>query len=209
MKLYLVRHGESEGNVGRFHQTATEKLTQKGQSQAKVVAQRFRGIKVDTIIASTMTRAQQTAKEIAGAINKEIISEPLFAEVKHPSVVHGKPHSDNESNKIIRHIREHKADPTFHYSDEENYFDFLKRVEKGLATLEKYGEHEQIVVVAHGHVIRAITGIILFGTEFSARNFDQLVDHLHTDNTGVSIAEFTLDRGWVLITYNDHSHLLD
>jgi alpha-ribazole phosphatase len=209
MKLYLVRHGESEGNVGRYHQTATEKLTTKGLVQAKLVAQRFHGVKVDHIIASTMTRAQQTAKEIASVVKKDIIDQPLFVETKQPSIVSGKKHADPFSLKIMGEISTHRDDPNYHHSDEENFFDFLKRVEQGLHTLENYGEHDQLMVVAHGHVIRAIIGIVLFGTEFSARNFTQLIDRLQTDNTGVSIAEFSLDRGWILRTYNDHSHLLE
>lgn len=209
MTLYLVRHGESEGNVAKRFQTHEERLTSLGERQAKMVARRFTTIKVDFIIASTMRRAQQTAQEIANVVQKEIHSEPLFVEIKQPTVVVGKYHSDQNANSIIKAADEHRDDPSFHHSDEENYFDFLKRIESALHTLEQYNDEEQVVVVAHGHVVRAIIGTILFGTEFSARNFDQLIDNLITSNTGISVAKFSVERGWQLLTYNDHAHLLE
>lgn len=209
MIVYLVRHGESEGNVAKRFQTHGEKLTERGLRQAQTVAQRFSHIRVDALIASTMTRAQQTAGEISKVTGKPITSEPLFVEIQQPSVIVGKSHSDQNSLSVLQKASENREDPSFHYSDEENYFDFLRRVERGLSSLEEYGDSDQIVVIAHGHVIRAAIGVILLGTEFSARNFDQLIARLHTDNTGISMAEYTRGKGWRLLTYNDHAHLLE
>lgn len=209
MTLYLVRHGESEGNVGKRFQSHEERLTTLGEKQAKAVAMRFSKIKIDAVIASTMTRAQQTAGEIAKVVGKEIIPQPLFIEIKQPTDVVGKQHTDQNAVTIIEKVKKNRHNPAFHYSDEENYFDFISRVDFALQTLEEYGDDEQVVVVAHGHVVRAVIGIILFGTELSARNFDQLIDHTTTANTGISVAKFSPERGWQLVSYNDHAHLLE
>jgi broad specificity phosphatase PhoE len=209
MTLYLVRHGESEGNVGKRFQNHEEKLTELGEKQARVVAQRFAKIRVDAIVASTMTRAQQTAGEIAKVVGKEIIPQSLFVEMKQPSEVVGKFHKDQNAVTIIEKVNKNKHNPTYHYSDEENYFDFISRVDAALHTLEQYGDDENVVVVAHGHVVRAVVGIILFGTDLSSRNFDMLKDHLSTTNTGISVASYSPERGWQLVTFNDHAHLLE
>lgn len=209
MTLYLVRHGESEGNIAKRFQSHEEKLTVLGEKQAKIVAKRFSKMSVDAIVASTMVRAQQTAREIRAVVGKDIQAEPLFVEIKQPTEVVGKPHADPNSKTIMEKIKKNKHNPAYHHSDEENYFDFISRVDYALHSLEKYGDDDHVVVVAHGHVVRAIIGIILFGTELSSRNFDQLIQNMQTTNTGISVATFSPERGWQLLTYNDHAHLLE
>ncbi len=209
MTLYLVRHGESEGNLARRFQTHDEKLSILGQSQAKAVASRFAHTKVDFLLSSTMKRAMQTAEEIATVVGKDVIPEPLFAELTQPSEVVGKNHTDKNTAVVIEKITKNKHNPNYHYSDEENYFDFISRIDFALHKLENYGDNENVIVVAHGHVIRAIIGIVLFGTDLSSRNFDELIDNAITKNTGISIVQHSPERGWQLVTFNDHAHLLE
>lgn len=210
MKVYLLRHGESEGNVARRFQTPVEKLTKLGETQAKLVAKRFTHTHIDRIVASTMTRAQQTAQAVAAVTGKEIISEPLFAEVKRPSVMLGKHHTDQNSKVINALVDAHAAEQDYHYSDEENWWDFIRRVEQALHSIERFESDEAIVVVAHGHVLRAILGLVLFGTDFGPLDFERFVKRaVSTNNTGVTMLDFTLEQGWQLITFNDHSHLLE
>lgn len=209
MTLYLVRHGESEGNAAKRFQSATEKLSALGMSQAKIVAKRFEHTKVDALLSSTIDRAMQTAGEIAKIVHKDIVPSALFCELQEPSDVIGKTFSDQNTFSIIEKITKNKHNPSYHYSDEENYFDFITRIDYALHSLEKYADNENVVVVAHGHVVRAIIGIVLFGTELSARNFDQLIAHTLPKNTGISMLNFSAEKGWQLVTFNDHSHLLE
>lgn len=209
MTLYLVRHGESEGNFYHRHQSDAEVLTQKGHSQAQKVAKRFASIHVDKIVASPTERTRQTAEEIVAQTHAPIEFDPRFRELQGPSQIQGLAHSDPTAKKVKQKIADHKFDQAFHYSDEDNYFDFIKRVSEGLYALESYGDEETVVVVAHGHVLRAIIGLLLFGVEFSPQNFDQLIERIQTTNTGISIATHTPERGWQLLTFNDHAHLLE
>jgi len=65
--LYLLRHGESEANVGGFINDDPEKpvqLTGKGREQAATAAQALRGIRFSHSYASQFPRAQQTAEII-------------------------------------------------------------------------------------------------------------------------------------------------
>jgi len=64
MYLYLVRHGQSEGNVLRtFHGQTDYPLTEKGRQQAKQAAEKLRadGIIFSRCCASDLTRAWDTA----------------------------------------------------------------------------------------------------------------------------------------------------
>ena len=62
MILYLVRHGQSEGNVKRyFHGQTDYPLTELGQAQAQEVAEKLRSASFTRCCASPLQRAWNTA----------------------------------------------------------------------------------------------------------------------------------------------------
>lgn len=63
MELYIVRHGQSQANVGMPIFDAH--LTQLGLRQADLLGQEIADIQFDRILASTLARAAQTAAGIA------------------------------------------------------------------------------------------------------------------------------------------------
>lgn len=69
MYLYLVRHGESEGNTsGVFHGQKDFPLTDKGREQARAAGEKLRGKHITRCCASNLKRAWETAQLcIAGA----------------------------------------------------------------------------------------------------------------------------------------------
>jgi len=67
MKVYLIRHGESEANARGIYQgqKIDSPLSNLGLAQAKKLANVLRDIKLNAIYSSDLLRAMQTAKEIA------------------------------------------------------------------------------------------------------------------------------------------------
>lgn len=63
MDLYIIRHGESQGNVGL--NIENPELTDLGKKQAELLALRLRNIKFDAILSSPLKRAVQTATPLA------------------------------------------------------------------------------------------------------------------------------------------------
>lgn len=61
--LYIVRHGQYERQTG-FPDTPDGPLTELGRVQAGRIAERLAGVPVTAVYASTLLRAQQTAKII-------------------------------------------------------------------------------------------------------------------------------------------------
>ena len=60
--IYLVRHGEAEGNAfRRIHGQYDSMLTPTGFRQVEALARRFREIPVDACFASDLTRTSLTA----------------------------------------------------------------------------------------------------------------------------------------------------
>lgn len=208
MKIYLVRHGESEGNLSNIHQGESSPLSFEGMRQADRLAARFEGVQIDKIIASPFMRTKQTAEAIAKETGIEIEFDSRAKELIRPSVVIGRSAREPEIRKIWDTIYSHRHEPGYRYSDEENFFDFKKRLMSFIRDLEKRPE-EDLIVVSHGYAIRAMIGIMLFGDEFSSSEFFALLEHTGVSNTGITICNFQTDRGWRLSVFNDAAHLLD
>ena len=64
MSVYLVRHGQTNGNRDRIVQTPDTPLSELGQRQAKQLAHRFKDIPVTHIICSDYLRTQQTVAPV-------------------------------------------------------------------------------------------------------------------------------------------------
>ena len=70
MDLYIIRHGESQGNIGL--DVEDPHLTELGQKQAELLALRLRNVDFDVILSSPLTRAIQTATPLASLRQKDI-----------------------------------------------------------------------------------------------------------------------------------------
>jgi broad specificity phosphatase PhoE len=207
MRIYFVRHGESTGNVQGVHQHSGEELTSKGLQQAKTLAKRFAKISVDAIFSSSYTRARQTAEEIAKVTRHKVIFTSLLTEVKRPTEIEKRKFNDPEAVRIKNLIREHVDDPEWHFSDEENFYDFKERIEEFLVYVSKRKE-QRLAVVCHGFVMRMIVGIMMFGgKEFTRHMYEHFLTFMEMSNTALTVCELRENGSWHLITWNDHAHL--
>lgn len=206
MKIYLVRHGQSKNNALRLHQHGGIPLSKYGLEQANRVGRRFKKIPVEIIISSDFVRARQTAEIINKYINKQIVFCELAQERKRPSFVEdSKRFDDAEVIKIKSQLRQHLNDPLWHYSDEENFFDFKNRIHNFIKFLTNRHE-SNVLVVTHGMTITMTAAMLMFGENLSSSIFSQFTDFMRVRNTGITIIERKNDK-WRLITWNDQTHL--
>ena len=204
MIVYFVRHGSTEAVEKRLNQGINVPLSDKGIKQAKLIAKRFSDTKVDLIISSNYPRAIQTAKEMSS----DILSSPLLAEFKKPSKIIGNPKDSVETKIINQKIRTmYLQDPTWHFSDEENFEDLKKRGLKALEFIESQN-NENIVVVSHENIITLIVALMIFREEYSPELYFKIRDFLIMNNTGVTICVYE-DNKWKLHCWNDISHCLE
>ena len=62
MELYLIRHGETEWSRARRHTGRTDlPLSPAGEAEARALGQHLRGLEVDRVLSSPLTRATTTA----------------------------------------------------------------------------------------------------------------------------------------------------
>ena len=101
MKLYLIRHGESETNLsGHYTGWSQVNLTPKGIEDAKGIRPILEKIKFDKIYSSDLIRAMKTAENaIPGCVYE---TSPLLREINLGSLAH-KPFlpADSEERKLI------------------------------------------------------------------------------------------------------------
>lgn len=72
MKIYLIRHGETDWNLqGRFQGREDIALNENGMMQAKLCGDALKGEQFKAVITSPLKRASKTAEIIASTINVE------------------------------------------------------------------------------------------------------------------------------------------
>ena len=212
MKIYFVRHGESESNAGDILLGPTTGLTPKGREQAAFVAERLKKIPIDIILSSTLTRAKQTAEIVNDELSKPIQFSDLLIEKKTPSEKIGKPKDDPERLKIDEVINKNFNVTGWHYSDEENVEDLMERGFKALAFIKKQ-KAENILVVTHGLFMRMIIARITMGETLTSKEFWRFMITFETENTGITVCEREdvipgiRDNEWKISSWNDSAHL--
>ena len=103
MKLYMVRHGETECNVNRVYYGSLDvPITENGRRQAEAVGDMLCDVVFDKVIVSGLCRTRQTAEAILSrqTSSAEICQAPAFNEI----LVTGKGFTIQRSGKCIRQI---------------------------------------------------------------------------------------------------------
>lgn len=210
--LYIVRHGQSEGNVDQSKAGTDSPLTEQGLREATQIAGRFSHLPIEIIVSSTMLRAKQTAEIISKRINKEIVFNENAIEKSTSVEERALPYESKERGKFVEMLYD-QDDIHYRMSTEETFGEAVIRAKNLLETIENIKE-ENIALVSHGMFIRVLLGVIFFGEKFSPRDFLQMIRFFtNLKNTGLTVLRFrandiyTGSGKWRLITWNDHAHL--
>lgn len=207
--IYFIRHGESEGNTGPIRQDGSSTLSMRGREQAVFMADRCSKLPIDAIVASPMTRAQETAEIIGNKIGKEIQSSDFFRERRRPSAQTGKPKNDPQALIIDQEIWDNFGTAGYRHSDEENFEDLRNRAKDALQFLADRPE-DHIVVVTHGFFMRIVLAYITFRERLTGRECEMFMRTFHMENTGLTIVKYAgadKEPPWWVWTWNDHAHL--
>ena len=133
--IYLIRHGESEGNVSERGNMDHSSLSDNGRKQAEFLSKRCAGLSVKAVITSPLERSRETGQIIASSLGIATESSDLFAERRKPSAVFGQVIESPDQQKIWRSVWDNFHIPGFRSSDEENFEDLKIRAHKALEYL--------------------------------------------------------------------------
>lgn len=207
MRIYLVRHGESDGNKRKVFQDPKSPLSPEGQKQAEAVAKRFRGVKIDVILASPYTRADMTAQAISRQLGIKMEYWDDLHEIKRPTSLIGKSIHSKAAKLFEQHLLNSIHNSEASHKGEEGFEDLKTRAQKILNHLVKNHKDQNVLLFSHATTIKTIVFEAIFGENLNSKIFWNIRRHIVTKNTGVTILEYSKKRGWALVTWGDISHL--
>ncbi|MCL2639148.1 MAG: histidine phosphatase family protein [Oscillospiraceae bacterium] len=151
MVLYVVRHGETDFNEqGRYCGSTDIPLNENGIKQAKQLAEKLTTVNLDIIVASSLTRAKQTAEIINEGINIPLILSDEFWE-RNMGDYEGLSREEIELNHPDMWEKLDDAS-----TSGEAFSEFEKRIINALKKLENNYPDKNVLLVAHGGVAMAI-----------------------------------------------------
>ena len=207
MIVYLVRHGESEGNETKKHQSPDTPLSKKGIKQAGILARRLKKLPIDVVYASHWVRAKQTAEIISKSIKKPVEYWEDLREISFPSELWNMSYENDKSKVIRKLIKKNWDKGNWKYSDEETFDELAKRADEVLKNLLAHHKGQSVLCVSHGTMIGMMVAKMVFAETLTPAMFWRMRYHFISGNTGITECWYSKDRGWTLTTWNDTTHL--
>lgn len=184
MKIYLIRHGQTDWNLqGRFQGREDIELNENGISQARECGRALKGEIFKAVITSPLSRARKTAEIIAEnvSVGRVIIDAGIIE--RDFSKVSGLTPKEREA---------------FYASgvkdDKEPWEDLYRRM---LRCIKKYAEQfygQNIIMVSHGASINAVLSVLSEGRTGTGKILlkNACINVLHYDSGHLSLGEFNL-----------------
>jgi len=205
--VYLVRHGETDGNLKQYSQLPSTELSPKGHEGATALADRIANLEVDLLVASPYTRAQQTAEYVSKKVNLPVTTVESFHENMRPEAVRGKTYNEGTQD-IYKQYNEDVWLKEKTLIGMENFHDVLERMKQSLTFLESQPQND-IVVVSHGDFLRFFISHILLGQSDNLIENRKVYDSfVRLSNVAITVIEHNQEK-WTVKMYNDHSHFAD
>lgn len=151
MRLLIIRHGESEGDILNVHEGRADfNLTETGHSQAQAMAEYVKvHYKVDKIYASTLKRARQTAEHLAVELGLPVQEEELLKEFDNGLLAGMSWEEADEKYPKVKDLPIHES-----VYEQETRLHFRYRAEHMLSKIiSENGDDSTIAVVSHGGMI--------------------------------------------------------
>lgn len=198
MKLYIVRHGQTEWNEAKKLQGwQNSNLTQEGIKGAKLLSKRLEKVKFDFVYSSPQTRALDTA----GYIKKEDEKLIVLDEIKEMGFGdwEGLEKEELEKNHGQEYYNFWKKPHLYKTSGGESFEELKDRVKSGIDKIIKNGG-ENVLLVSHGVVIKTIQSMV------KGYSLEEFWTPPFLENTSLTLLEYK-DNKLRIILDADTSHL--
>lgn len=146
MKLYFVRHGQTDTNTNGTNNLSTdEPLNQLGIQQAKQLASDLKDIKFDAIISSPLKRAYQTA---------ELLNEYHHQAIKIDGEWRERDADAYVDIKLWNDVFD--FDKNIQLENGEPLKEFFERIYNAINNLKQEYDNKTVLLVSHGGVQHAL-----------------------------------------------------
>ena len=201
-RLILVRHGVTDWNrQGRWQGRLDPPLSDVGRHEATLAAARIAAdpeLRPARILASTLSRATETAVAIGAALGVEVEPEPRLVEIG-AGEWEGRTHAELEATDGERYLA-WRTTPGYGPPGGEPLTDAAARA-RTLVSAVAESPAWPVMLVSHGGILRYLARELL---DLDAER----AEALDIDNASVSSAVRDMDGAWRLERWNDTLHLL-
>ncbi|WP_024296399.1 histidine phosphatase family protein [Lacrimispora indolis] len=203
MKIYLIRHGQTDWNIqGRIQGSHDIPLNEAGQRQAEQVAKGMDSRRVSRVFSSTLTRAVETAEKIGSRQKAEIYSMPQLIEVEF-----GKWEGMTWEEIMEAYPKEYRlwalnpdevAPPGGETQDQ-----VISRCAHAIKEILRItGGREDVAIVSHGATIAYLISYMM-------RN-DPDIESIIVENASITTVNYSpLTEDFMLLEMNDTSHIAE
>ena len=199
MRIYFVRHGETEYNKLQIVQGSgvDSSLNDTGQSQANALFEKYKDVAFDVVFTSSLKRTKETAQQFIDKPIQHIATADL-------NEINWGVHEGQKSTPFM-------IDAYKKLIEKWGNNDFDARLEKGESAnelqtrLNRFLDHlktrteETIIVFTHGRTLRCLMCLI------EGKHLREMENYSH-HNTGVFLVNYEANKYEVLLN-NDTSHL--
>lgn len=199
-RIFLVRHGETEWNKSMRYQGHRDiHLSDEGRRQAEKIAARLSKENIDAAYSSDLSRALETAKTISKFHNLTV---NIVTELKETNFGRWEgltyKEIDEQFHEVMDGWRTNPLETKI--PGGESLGDVAKRCRTGMEKIINENPGKNVLVVAHGGIIRIIAATALGMT---------LNDYwkIKQDNVSLNIIEFYGQDRAIVCALNDISHL--
>lgn len=174
MKIYIVRHGETEENIKKTYYGDIDcHLTPNGIKQAELVGEKLRYINFDKVFCSEKKRAKETLERIYAGENFIIDSR---LNERNFGIFEGKSYEQLQIGLKSEYDAWTKEWKNYCPENGESFVQVYHRVQNFMENLKKESV-ENILICTHGGIIRTIYTYILEGNldnywRFNSKNAD-------------------------------------
>lgn len=188
IKLYLVRHGETEGiSMGRMESRKDSPLTNMGIQQLKSLKQRLQNEEINYIYTSPSGRALKTAEVINEAHQLAIIQDKHLYEM---DIGEWDGLTQQEiQNKDSCNFEQFLHSPmSYKPKNKENFYDVMNRVEAFISYVISKHDNQNILIISHTAVLS------LMRCFFKNQNIEHVWDKPKFQNGSLSLVYYENDN---------------
>ncbi len=155
MKIYLIRHGQTTGDVeDRYGGAYDDELSDQGITQASELANKLSDSNIQIIFCSPLIRAQQTAETLKSKLNCQIKTIKDLQERNKNGILTGM--TKKEARLKYPDLAEKVEDYRNQITGAESQEDFVERIKKVFTEIINNKNYSTIAIVAHGGPIWAV-----------------------------------------------------
>jgi len=189
MKIYLIRHGQTTGDVeDRYGGEYEDHLSPEGIKQVRQLANSLKNKNIEIIFHSSRIRATETAQIVSEILNVKTIKNNDIKERNAYGILTGMKKTEAKE-KYPKEVEKLKSVPCQGITNSEDYDLFKKRILKGFEEIFNQN-YQTIAVISHGGPISGFVREYLNLGEFEFMG-DCAVFELEKTNKNITLTNIT------------------